>query len=82
MSALRKPTVCIDVTHHDVPRGHVTGFNFTVDYAEGQASVTMLDFPPLSEAELERAFRQRLLDLAKALQDVGQSSQGVFWHHR
>jgi hypothetical protein len=77
----QRPTVYIDVTHHDVPRGNVTGFNFTVDYAEGQASVTMLEFPTLSEQELERVFRQRLVDLGKALQEVGQSSTGIFWHH-
>jgi hypothetical protein len=79
----RKPTVLIDVTHHDVSKGHIKGIGFTADYGEGQTAwVSMLEFPPLSEPELESVFRQRLLDLGRALQEVGQSSSSIFWHHR
>jgi hypothetical protein len=78
----RKPTIMIDVTTHEWARGAIIGVTLTVDYIGGTARVSIQEFPPLSDAEFQRAVREKLVQLADALREAEQSPQGIFWHHR
>ena len=79
----RKPTITVDLTHHEGTRGPITGLAMTVDYNGGQmATVSIWELPAVSDAELERVVRDRLVQLADALREAAQSPQGIFWHPR
>jgi hypothetical protein len=75
-----KPLVRIGATYHDGSDGHMTGLDFTVDYHGGPSSIQMLGFPQVPDEEIGRIFRRCLVALGVALQEVGQSSEGISWH--
>jgi hypothetical protein len=77
MTHSHKPTIMVDVTYHDQTPGPVTGIGLTVDYTGGISTVSLLDFPPLSDEDLQRAVREKLVQLADALKEGT-----ILWHPR
>jgi hypothetical protein len=69
--------------HHSHPKnteGPITGFAFTIEYAEGkQVSFADLAIPPSSDANSLRAFRHELRRLATAIHDVAGSGTNIHW---
>lgn len=60
----------------------VTGVAFTIKYADTEATISILEFDPVSPDKRDDALRQRLRDLADALRGTGPSSPSISWHPR
>jgi hypothetical protein len=69
--------ISIEAYHYE-PKSHaLTSLNFTVQFPEGEALVSILDMRPLSLAEEEDGIRALLLHLAEGITSAVQSPQGI-----
>ena len=73
-------SIRIHRSHPKNPDDPVTGFTFTVEYADGKhVRFTDLPIPPSSDANSLAAFRQELRRLASAILDVADSGHDIYW---
>ena len=73
-------SISIHSFHPERTEGPITGFGFTIEYAEGkQVSFAELAIPPSSDANALGAFRQELRRLATAILNVAGSGRDIHW---
>lgn len=69
-------------THYEAGGKAVTGISFTLEYAKSTATITVLEFDPLSLDRPDDDLRARILELADALRDRAQSQPGIPLPHQ
>jgi hypothetical protein len=69
--------ISIEAYHYEPESHALMSLNFTVQFPEGEALVSILDMRPLSLAEEEDGIRALLLHLAEGITSAVQSPQGI-----
>jgi hypothetical protein len=74
--------IFINVWHSEPHSRALIGIDFSVDYSERQAEVSILGMPSLSEEAQNDGIQAELVHLAEAILSAVRNPQGIIAHPR